>query len=96
MGHIYCLACQDLPGSARSPEIWNGTATWEQVSSLREVVGKLAEALQFVIDEHRISNRELERMGGSQNKPAMRVIKATEALSLAQKVLDEPRKEEKK
>jgi hypothetical protein len=57
---------------------------YEKMKSLAE---KLAEALLFVVNEHKLSNRELLRMGARPNKPCATVLKALEALSLAREML---------
>jgi hypothetical protein len=63
---------------------------YEKMKSLAEkhlsVAKALAEALLFVVNEHKLSNRELLRMGARPNKPCATVLKALEALSLAREM----------
>jgi hypothetical protein len=60
-----------------------GVPCSEEFKSLAE---KLVEALLFVVNEHKLSNRELLRMGARPNKPCATVLKALEALSLAREM----------
>jgi hypothetical protein len=53
----------------------------EKIDRLEQENAALRRALQFVIDEHELSNRELVCMGGKPNKPSKRVLLAMEALS---------------